>query len=67
MKSDARDLEYGISFDTKEMPGRIVAVAVKLSKIFMGPKDSVRVDLVDHPLYPKLEEYVLANPTKQSL
>jgi hypothetical protein len=55
---------YCISFDTLEMPGKIVAVSVELNTIIMGSSDSVRVDLVDHPLYPKLEKYVLDNRGK---
>lgn len=54
-------LPYCISFDTKEMPGKIVAVSVSLDTIILGPNDSTRVDLVDHPLYSHLEKYVLDN------
>lgn len=53
---------YAIDFNTKEMPGKIVAVTVALDTLVMGEKDTVRVDLCDHPLYPKLIEYVLKNP-----
>ncbi len=58
-----RGVAYGIAFDTKEMPGKVVAVSVALDKIIMGPTDTVRVDLCDHPLYKRLETYVLANPS----
>jgi hypothetical protein len=58
-------LPYGISFDTKEVPGKIRFVKVILSHDFMSDKDRIRVDLVDHPLYKQLEQYVLANPSKK--
>lgn len=54
-------LPYSVHFDTKEMPGKIVAVRVQLDKVIMGPLDSVRVDLNDHPLYNRLVDYVLNN------
>lgn len=56
---------YAISFDTKEMPGKIVAVRVQLDTTVIGPDDTVRVDLAAHPLYEKLEQYVLNNPSKK--
>lgn len=55
-------LSYGIAFDTKEMPGKVVAVTVALTKEVIGTDDSVRVDLSAHPLYRHLVEYVLSNP-----
>jgi hypothetical protein len=53
---------YAIAFDTLEMPGTVVCVSVQLSKLIIRPNDSVRVDLVDHPLYPQLCQYVRDNP-----
>lgn len=53
---------YCVAFDTKEMPGKIVAVSVALDTIIMGPDDKARLDLCTHPLYPKLYAYVLSNP-----
>lgn len=61
-----KGLPYCISFDTKEMPGKIVAVRVDLSKHIMSETDSVSVALVEHPLYPELERYVRANPSRKS-
>lgn len=58
-----KGLVYGVSFDTKDMPGKVVAVTVALSKTVIGPDDNVRVDLRDHPLYRHLERYVLDNPS----
>lgn len=60
-----KGLPYCISFDTKEMPGKIVAVRVELSKHIMTVHDSVNVALAEHPLYPALEQYVLNNPTRK--
>lgn len=62
-----RGVPYCISFETKEMPGKIVAVSVALDKVIMRDIDTARVDLVDHPLYEKLEQYVLANPSAKRL
>jgi len=56
-------LNYCVSFDTKEIPGKIACVRVSLDKIFIGMNDSVRIDLVDHPLYGHLERYVKDNPS----
>lgn len=56
-------LPYCISFDTLDMPGKIKAVRVQLDTIIIAETDKVRVDLVDHPLYAKLEQYVRANPS----
>ena len=62
MTNKKADLPYCISFDTKDTPNLIKAVRVKLSIHWMRDMDEpVRVDLVDHPLYPALEQYVLAN------
>lgn len=55
---------YCISFDTKEMPGKVVAVQVSLNTIIVRDNDTVRVDLVDHPLYHHLVSYVLNNLKK---
>lgn len=59
-----KGVAYGIDFDTLDMPGKVKAVTVALDILIMRDVDSVRVDLCDHPLYAKLERYVLANPTK---
>ena len=57
---------YSISFDTRDAPGRLKAVWVELGTWFMRDTDVARVDLRDHPLYPELERYVLANPSRRS-
>jgi hypothetical protein len=54
-------LDYCISFDTNEMPGKIVCVRVQLDTTIIGMDDKIRLDLVNHPLYRHLEEYVLNN------
>lgn len=59
-----KGLDYGVSFDKLDMPGKIRAVRVQLDTVIMGPDSRIRVDLCDHPLYPKLEQYVLANPSR---
>lgn len=56
---------FHIAFDMKRYPGKIVATTVQLTEtISSDPKDSFRVDLSDHPLYPRLVEYVLRNPVR---
>ena len=58
-----RGVAYCFSFDTKATPGNVVAVSVALDNTILVPTDAVRVDLCDHPLYKRLETYVLANPS----
>jgi hypothetical protein len=56
--------EYGIDFNTLDMgPDKIRYVKVILTDGIMSDTDTVRVDLVDDPLYEKLERYVLNNPS----
>lgn len=57
--------EYAIDFNTREGPNQIEAVTVALNKRFMHKDETVRVDLCDHPLYPKLVKYVLNNPPRE--
>lgn len=58
---------FCVAFNTKEMPGLIVATQVTLSTKIMRPTDvdGVRIDLRDHPLYPALAEYVRNNPVEK--
>ncbi len=55
-------LQYMVSANTADVPGRIECVTVALDKTLIGMDDRVRVDLADHPLYHHLQAYVLANP-----
>ncbi len=57
-----KGLPYGISFETKTIPGKVEVVTVALDKVFIGMEDSVRVDLCEHPLYHHLVKYVQNNP-----
>ena len=59
----SKGARFGIAFDTKEMPGKVVATTVELSKWVMKDSDKVDVSLCEHPLYPALEDYVLKNPS----
>lgn len=54
--------EYAISFNTKDHAGYVVAVKVSLREDVVDMDESVRIDLADHPPYPALQQYVLANP-----
>lgn len=53
---------FCVSFNTRETPGKIRCVQVTLRHQYIGPDDSVRLDLCDHPLYPELVAYCLSNP-----
>lgn len=55
---------FQIEFSTQDMPGKIVATEVRLSKRILGPGESARVDLADHPLYPNLFQYCMGNPPR---
>ena len=57
---------YAVAFNTKEIPGRIVATIVTLNTEVSRPEGVWRVDLIDHPLYPQLYAYVMANPPVKS-
>lgn len=54
---------FHIEFETKEMPGAIVATEIIIRKRILREKDVARLDLREHPLYPKLERYVKDNPS----
>ena len=53
---------FHVSFNTLEMPGKIVATTVRITKEIAGPDAVFRVDLRDHPLYGDLARYVIDNP-----
>jgi hypothetical protein len=52
---------FCIAFDTRERPGMILCVQVTLDHRWIGPEDTVRLDLSNHPLYPDLVRHVLNN------
>jgi hypothetical protein len=56
---------YCISFDTTEIPGKIMGVSVELNKILLDPEDIVQLDLRNHPLYHHLVDYCRANPARR--
>lgn len=53
---------FHVSFDTKTRPGCLSAVRVILTEDIVMDDETVRIDLADHPLYLKLQEYVKSNP-----
>lgn len=58
--------KYHISFNTKELPGRIKAVSVTLdNEIIKDMGKRMSIDLCNHPLYPALVRYVKANPARE--
>lgn len=55
--------EYIIAFDTDaaKATGIITGVKITIEPTTLGPEESTRIDLLDHPLYPHLRQYVLSN------
>jgi hypothetical protein len=54
--------EYFIDFNTKQQPGKIQAVRVRLDlQTIEYMNKRMRIDLCDHPLYKELKQYVEAN------
>lgn len=58
---------FHIAFDTNTLPGKVIVTTVKVTQEIM-PLEGVfdarqfRIDLCDHPLYPRLAGYVKGNP-----
>jgi hypothetical protein len=58
-------MEYYISFDTKINPGKLEAVKITIENVTITDMDKpLKIDLVNHPLYSDLRNYVLANEDK---
>lgn len=57
------DNTFGISFttDAVKTTGILKFVSVTLKEDTMDQDDTVHVNLCEHPLYPKLRQYVLSN------
>ena len=53
--------EYAIAFELKTGAGLIRYCKVTIEEALMDEDDMVSVNLVDHPLYPQLAQYVKAN------
>ncbi len=59
-------MKYCIAFDTVDMAPNIKCVQVELSTHIMRDMgEEVRIDLCDHPDYPKLVKYVNSNPVRK--
>lgn len=59
--------EYWVSFntDTVKKTGILTGTKVTLETGTLGPDETARVDLADHPLYPELRKYCLSNPPRK--
>lgn len=62
---------FHIAFDTLSMPGKVLVTTVKLTEEIQTADAEFearrfRVDLCDHPLYPRLVEYVRNNPRRRT-
>ena len=55
---------FHVSFDTKTNPGFVRSVKITITEDLLMSDESVRIDLANHPLYPKLEKYVRDNPSR---
>ena len=56
--------KYHIGFDTKDTPGVLKSVTVKLGVVYTRDRNArFNIALMDHPLYEQLEHYVLNNPS----
>jgi hypothetical protein len=56
---------FYISFDTDDMKPNILATRITLDQeVIRDMAKTLSIDLVNHPLYAQLEEYVLMNPSK---
>ena len=59
-----RTQKYYIHFNTTEMRPYLLATTVELGHELVRDMDMpMRIDLRDHPLYERLEDYVHANPS----
>jgi hypothetical protein len=57
---------YYIKFDTREVPGKLVAISVTLdSEIIADLERPLSINLSDDPLYPALCEHVRLNPPRK--
>jgi hypothetical protein len=59
--------EFYVSINTKKdaVVGVIRGVKITIEEDIIGLDEEVRIDLADHPLYPHLQQYVLANLKKK--
>lgn len=56
---------YYIAFDTKDMAPHIKATRVQIDfEVIRDMNKQLPVNLSEDPLYPQLEAYVKANPSK---
>lgn len=60
--------KYRIAFFTNRIKNKLTAVTVQLNmEVVLNQDEKANIDLVNHPNYPDLEQYVLANPSKGKL
>lgn len=59
---------YHIEFDTREMAPHIAAVKVTIERdVIRDLEAKMNIALIDDPLYPVLERFVLSNTSKRAL
>lgn len=58
--------EFYIEFDTKDMPGKLVATKITIEKVILSDMQKpMNIALCTHPLYGKLCTYVKSNPERE--
>lgn len=58
--------EYCISFDVSSDKKIVTGLQISIGERNIADTETVNIALCEHPLYPKLEQYVLANPSKKN-
>ena len=58
--------KYFFDFSTLDGPGLHAVGASLFYEVLPEGMEGIRIDLADHPLYEKLERYVLANPSRKN-
>lgn len=61
----AQRRSYGIAFDTKSKPGKLMAVVVSVEVKEIAPDEVVNVSLKDDEHYATLVHYVMNNMAQQ--
>lgn len=54
---------FHVAFDSAGKSGYMLGVKITIEQELVEPDATYRIDLRDHPLYKKLEQYVKANPS----
>lgn len=64
-KPTLNDKVFHVAFDTKSQAGYLKSVKITIENDIIDLDETVRIDLVDHPLYKDLYRYCLANKPRK--